>query len=171
MFDLRSNADERLNEQVSRYLFDIAPIDQRDEVMRETDIDPEFMGFVAVYQSLSVIIPRHWAVVDIGCAYAPQAFLFQHHRAYVGVDPSSTPRFHATNTTHVTETAGEYVKRGDFPDGPVFAICSYVPDWHGDDARALVRGAFENVFTYYPSGERCPAIKYPSKSPPIERAH
>ena len=165
MFDLSVNADKRLNEQVSRYLFDIAPIDQRNEVMRDADIDPEFMGFVAVYQALSGIIPRHWAVVDIGCAYAPQAFLFQHHRAYVGVDPSSAPRFHAPNATHIAATAGEYIGRGVFPDGPVFAICSYVPDWHGDDARALVRGAFENVFTYYPSGERCPVIKYPSKSP------
>ena len=140
------------NQDVSIALFDMAPKEQRDAIMKVAygDIEPEFLGFVGFYKHLSEMIPRHFAVLDIGCAYAPQAFLFQEHRAYVGVDPSDGPRFSAPNTTHITATAGDYIRRGVFPSGPIFAICSYVPKWHDEDPRALVRNTFENVFTYYP---------------------
>jgi hypothetical protein len=51
-------------------------------------------------------------------------------------------------------TIGEFCAKHahDFESETTFAICSYVPDWCGDDTRALARTNFRNVFTYYPAG-------------------
>lgn len=117
------------------------------------DIDHEFLGFTEKYLALASIIPLDWTVVDLGCAYAPQALIFKDHKAYVGVDVSNGERFSAPNTTHYSMTTADFiaVHSADFDIDRTFAICSYVPNWFHQDSRRLTREAFKNVFTFYPA--------------------
>lgn len=131
------------------------PKDQLDRVMGqyECDIDREFLGFTEIYLALASIIPTHWTIVDLGCAYAPQVFVFKDHAGYVGVDMNTKERFSAENTTHYSMSIASFVDAhlGDFDLDTTFAICSYVPPW-GNDNIAIARQSFKNVFTYYPAG-------------------
>lgn len=138
-------------------LLRMLPRDQVDRIMNgDADIDVEFLGFVSIYDQLSKIIPHDWTVIDLGCAYAPQCFFFQDHAGYVGVDliPSSA-RFAAANTSHSVKTIAEFVAADvdGYDLDRTFAICSYVPPWHGDN-RAIARATFKNVFVYYPAASR-----------------
>lgn len=132
----------------------LMPQDQLARVLESDmcDIAPEFLGFTEVYMRLAEIIPKHWTIVDLGCAYAPQAWLFKDHKAYIGVNISGVERFRAPNTIHHTMTIREFIEKhlADFDQETTFAICSYVPPWH-DDNMKLAREAFKNVFTYYPA--------------------
>ncbi|MBB5700169.1 hypothetical protein FHS76_000007 [Ochrobactrum daejeonense] len=138
--------------------FHLIPEEQLDRVFNQDmcDIDGSFLGFTNVYMSLAALIPMHWTVIDLGCAYAPQAFIFQNHKAYIGVDGSACERFFASNTTHYECSAGEFIRNhaNDFDKEQTFAICSYVPNWFGENAIELTRQNFKNVFTFYPAGER-----------------
>lgn len=132
----------------------MVPDDQFDRILSlGADIDAEFLGFTSIYLSLSAIIPKHWTVIDLGCAYAPQAFAFTKHRQYVGVDLGDVEkRFAAGNTAHFQMPITEFIARyrGDYDADRTFAICSYVPNWKADNLEAT-RNAFKNVFTFYPA--------------------
>lgn len=136
----------------------LLPEDQLDRVFGQDmcDIDAEFLGFTYIYFALASVIPKHWTIVDLGCAYSPQAFIFKDHRAYIGVDLGiAKERFEAPNTTHYTMPIAEFIEKhiDGFDQKTTFAICSYVPPWH-DDNMALAREHFKNVFTYYPASPR-----------------
>lgn len=134
-------------------LIDLLPQDQQSRVFHQhlCDIGPEFLGFVAIYEHLAAIIPHSFTVVDLGCAYAPQAFLFKDHDAYIGVDLFDGERFTALNTTHYITSIEHFIRDHlhEFEQGNTFAICSYVPPW-GADNMMIARSSFQNVFTYYP---------------------
>lgn len=136
--------------------WELMPPDQIEAVLGQDgcDIDPAFLGFTDIYFALASIIPHHWTVVDLGCAYAPQAIIFANHKAYVGVDIGSHQRFTAPNTTHYTMPISAFIneRASRFDQDRTFAICSYVPPWHADNM-SLVRAAFKNVFTYYPASD------------------
>lgn len=137
--------------------FHLLPEDQLARVFGQDmcDIDPEFLGFTHIYFALAGIIPKHWTVVDLGCAYSPQAFIFKDHRAYIGVDIGlAKERFAAPNTTHHIISIAEFAAKHapSLNQSTTFAICSYVPAWH-DDNVAIARATFKNVFTYYPASE------------------
>ena len=129
---------------------------QRDDVMSghmvTADIGPEFLGFVDIYRNLSLVIPEHFTVLDLGCSYAPQSWYFRNHAKYIGVDVSTQKRFFQPNTEHVHMTIREYITGPGWTldQDTTFAICSYVPDWH-DKNRDLARLSFKNVFTFYPA--------------------
>lgn len=135
-------------------LLDIIPPDQLKAVFYSEwcDIDYEFMGFTETYKALASIIPRHFTVIDFGCAFAPQSFYFKDHRRYIGVDVGSLDRFHAENTEHYQCSIQEFICNSGMYKSPhpseIFAICNYVPD---DNAACLVRYTFPNVYTFYPS--------------------
>ena len=133
----------------------LIPVEQLHRVFSQDmcDIDTEFLGFTEIYLALSLIIPKHWTIIDLGCAFAPQAFIFRDHKAYIGVDMGDRERFVAPNTTHYVMTISAFIEQHapSFDQDTTFAVCSYVPPWH-DDNMALARAAFKNVFTYYPSG-------------------
>ncbi|SOC40109.1 hypothetical protein SAMN05892877_1077 [Rhizobium subbaraonis] len=138
--------------------FHLLPAEQIDRVLGQhmCDIDPTFLGFTNIYLALASVIPKHWTIVDLGCAYAPQAFIFKDHETYIGVDLGiAKERFEAGNTTHYTMPIAEFIDKygADFHQETTFAICSYVPPWQNDNM-ALARGAFKNVFTYYPASPR-----------------
>lgn len=141
----------------------LMPPDQIDRVLRQDmcDIGPEFLGFTDIYLALAKIIPTYWTVVDLGCAFAPQAIIFRDHKAYIGVDAGVGERFSAPNTTHYTMTIADFIAEhaASLDKELTFAICSYVPPWYGTDNLRLTREAFKNVFTYYPArdpNERIP---------------
>ena len=141
------------DEDISRALFLRLPEKQVNAVFNSEvccDIEPSFMGFVVIYKALSEIIPKHFTVVDLGCAFAPQSYYFERHTAYVGVDTGAGPRFHANNTTHYCGTIQNYIAN-DLDDitGPKFAICSYVPNWYGLN-KEVIKSAFDNLFMFYP---------------------
>lgn len=146
------------SEQITQRLLAQLPRDQWDLIMEQdyyaaSQIDPTFLGFVDVYYHLAAIIPRHWTIVDLGCAYAPQAFCFQHHKKFVGADIDTPYRFHAPNTTHYLMRIGEFLTQHGHKFDPLetFAICSYVPMW-GENTREHIRAFFPNLFVYYPHG-------------------
>lgn len=132
----------------------LLPRDQVERIMAYAsgDIGYEFLGFTEIYFALASIIPSYWTIVDLGCAYAPQAFIFKDHKAYIGVDRGDGERFTAPNTTHYRLSIGEFIAQhgAALEQDSTFAICSYVPPW-GEDGVELARRFFKNVFTYYPS--------------------
>lgn len=114
------------------------------------DIDGDFLGFVDTYYYLSKLIPKHWIVIDFGCAYAPQAYYFRKHKEYIGICPSVDKRFFFENTTHCTDTIkGWLEKAGKMNTDEVFAICNYVPSPETE----LVRQTFKNCYVFYPHGD------------------
>ncbi len=150
------------HERISRRLFSHLDPDQADYVFAgECDIFPDFLGFVDIYRALSGIIPRHFTVVDLGCAYAPQSWYFRGHLKYIGVDIMCKRRFSQPNTEHHNMATGEFVRQ--FASGlnldQTFAICSYVPPWGHENSIEIARATFPNVFTYYLSGDASAMVR------------
>lgn len=145
---------------ITNDLLSIIPRPEIDRIFRQKycDIDPEFLGFIYVYKNLSEIIPKHFTIVDLGCAYNPQAYLFTEHHKYIAVDlpgPDGTAveRFCPDNCIVYEMSISNFIKDyiSDLDLDTCFAICNYVPPWH-DDNMKLVRNNFVNVFCYYPKG-------------------
>lgn len=117
------------------------------------DIDEEFMGFTNVYKHLARIIPKTRIIVDLGCAYAPQAIYFQNHKKYIGIDLPDHPirRVKTKNSQYFIMTIRKWIKTElpKYNQEELFAICSYVPPWY-DDNEKLVRENFNHLFVYYP---------------------
>lgn len=117
------------------------------------DIDGEFMGFTDIYETLAKIIPKERIVVDLGCAYAPQAIYFLKHKKYIGIDLPTfgTPRPITPNAEYFEMKISEWIEKElpKYDKNELFAICSYVPPWH-DDNEKLVRENFRHMFIYYP---------------------
>jgi hypothetical protein len=136
----------------------LIPKEQLDRVLNqaECDIDTEFLGFTDIYEHLAEIIPMHFRVIDLGCAYAPQCFYFTLHMDYTGVDSGNMERFSAHNTSHLTKSIQDFIAQDldDYDLDETFAICSYVPDF---EAQTLVRATFPNLFVFYPSDKRMSA--------------
>lgn len=149
---------EQLHDPANTALLGMIPREQLDRLLDQFcgDIAPEFLGFVGIYQRLAEIIPHHWAVVDLGCAYAPQAFFFTGHKAYLGVNLGPIDeRFAASNTVHYAMSIEDFCAQHapSMDRDRTFAICSYVPSWGGDNMK-IARDSFKNVFAFYPAGER-----------------
>lgn len=130
----------------------------------DADICPDFLGFVDIYWHLAAIIPQHWAIVDLGCAYGPQAYLFENRR-YIGVDLLPVAhRFAAPHATHYSMSIGEFLKTTaptlNLNLQETFAICSYVPMW-GEKTTAHLRAYFPNLHVYYPHGGERVSLKKP----------
>lgn len=140
-----------MNSIVSRLLNKI-PQDQIDKVFdqAECDIDGEFIGFIAIYEKLSKIIPKHFTIIDLGCAYNPQCFYFTKHKAYIAVDESPCEKFQSENCAIYNMKIKKFIDLYvcDFNLNETFAICSYVPC--SGDCNELIRQTFKNLFVYYP---------------------
>lgn len=118
----------------------------------QCDIDGEFLGFVDIYEHLAEIIPLAYTVIDLGCAYAPQAYYFRGHKKYIGVDIArkDEPRvvFMTDNMEYHDNGIEEFLENYEHVDKE-FAICSYVPNSISNNM-TLAKEHFQNVFTYYP---------------------
>lgn len=132
-------------------LLSIIPEDQQYEVFNQDrcDIDGEFIGFTDIYESLSKIIPVHFTVVDLGCAYNPQCYYFINHKQYIAVDDNfQLKRFKTPNCTLYNMSINDFIlyHLDNLDLDKTFAICSYVPT-----NRDMIRTSFKNLFIYYPS--------------------
>lgn len=146
------------SEDLTQWVLRQIPKTQWEEVFAEdyyaaAQIGPDFLGFLDIYWHLACVIPHHWTIVDLGCAYAPQAYLFARHKAYHGVDLGSPARFSTPNTTHYAMSIGAFLDQHghQFDLKETFAICSYVPMW-GERTTEHIRRHFPNLFVYYPHG-------------------
>lgn len=113
------------------------------------ELDGCFLGFLEVYDAAARCIPRDFTVLDLGCAYAAQCWLFDGHARYVGVGPVGDARFSAPNTEHVVATIQEFTARNAelCARGDVAAVCSYVPDFA---ATELAARTFAHCLVVYP---------------------
>lgn len=162
---LDEDSRQEANDRLFAALLKEAP-EQTDAVLQSGcgDIDPEFIGFIAQYEVLSKLISLDATVIDFGCAYAPQAYIFRKHFKYIGVDVGPIAgRFSFANSEHheckiqgwiaanaAVMASGPAFRRVDGKlqrADRIFAICSYVPD---QEAQKLVRATYNNVFSYYP---------------------
>lgn len=130
------------------------------------DIEPSFLGFVETYKLLAQIIPVGRAVIDLGCAYACQGYYFRHHRVYVGVDPwlETGPHFKVANGRYFAQSINDFIRDHASEYGGVhsFAICNYVPRWHG--GYRAIQETFPHLFVFYPEHGDDPAMDSLSKS-------
>lgn len=121
------------------------------------ECDHTFLGFEDVYKAVTMFVPKDKVIIDLGCAYAFQAWYFRDYRRYIGVDNGS---YDALETLKEFEMVGAdfyYTSIQRFIQGvlptlgyttdEVFAICSYVPD---EEAQKMVRETFKNCLVYYP---------------------
>lgn len=141
---------------ICKKLFELIPKeewDRLDGILGEMSSD--FLGFCDTYYHLSMIIPKDWVVIDFGAANNPQSYFFTEHKKYIAVNPiSDIPEengmFCPSNCEIYRMTTGEFLSSVDYPKEKVFAICNYVPNWHDENSRELVRKNFENCYTFYP---------------------
>lgn len=140
----------------TEYLRHIIPDEEMAKILSqdECELQPDFLGFVNVYEPLSNLIPEHKIVIDFGCYLAAQSYFFSEHSAYIGVDTIKLNRFRPTNAVHFIMSIQDFIAN-ELPDllkihdiNDFCAICSYVNDF---EATKLVRETFPNVFCYYPS--------------------
>ena len=142
------------------------------KVMGNGDIDPTFVGFIDIYEALSHVIPKHFTIFDVGCAYAFQAYYFRDHVKYVGIDQSPSTdelraqypclecfdvdsRFQMPGAVYYPKTilCAEdllMIKEKEVGREPSFAICSYVPGV----VRHWTKQVFSNCFLYYPESSK-----------------
>ena len=135
----------------------------------ECDIEPAFMCFAEIYFHLSQMIPKHWTIVDLGCAFAPQCFYFRDHAGYVGIDPGMRVRFRIKNTRLYSMNIKTFIGSEiceNMDKERTFAIMSYVPA--DDYSYFLAKNCFKNMFIYYPSGD---PIKLKIRTDAKSRSH
>lgn len=137
-------------------LYNIVPKEEIERVFQNSqtasaEMDYSFMGFEEVYKSVTAFVPKDKTIVDLGCAYATQAYYFLDYREYIGVD-MRIPDFHfkTPNSKFYQMSIQDFcmeVVKNKWNLENMFAICSFVPD---EDARKLVRETFPYCLVYYP---------------------
>lgn len=131
------------------------PTDQVTKVLHESmcDIDATFLGFTDTYAKLSKIIPKHFTIIDLGCAYNPQCFYFTKHKKYVAVDESDCAKFQAPNCVIYQKKIESFIAENlhEYNLEETFAICNYVP--LREETHELVRRSFKNLYMYYPHND------------------
>lgn len=139
-----------------RELREIIPKSELNNVLSQymCELDPEFLGFIDIYKSLSIVIPKDLIVIDFGCYLAAQSYFFCEHKQYIGVDVVDLERFSPPNSKHYICTIQDFINNEtnklfqERDNLKYFAICSYVPDFNATD---LVRKTFQNIFCFYPT--------------------
>ena len=136
-------------------LFKIIPAQEIERVFSDgtasAEMDYTFLAFEEIYKSILNFVPKGKTIIDLGCAYAPQAYYFTEYRGYIGVD-IQIPDVHfiTPNMKLYNMSIQEFCKKVTKEKWSLekfFAICSYVPD---ADARKCVRDTFPNCLVYYP---------------------
>ena len=118
------------------------------------ELDFTFLGFEEIYQLVNKYVPKDKIIIDLGCAYAFQAWYFRDNPKYIGVDNGVTinDTFDTGNAEYYLESIQDFLNNTmqalNIDKNDCFAICSYVPN---SDARAIVAEAFpNNSLVYYP---------------------
>lgn len=112
----------------------------------------------ATYYYLSRMIPKHWTVVDIGCSYNAQSYLFQKHARHIAIEPLWLDRefhfeyFKAPNTELLFMAGQDFIEK-ELPKlnldmNKTFCIVNYVPS---GAVNLMARETFRNLYTFYPA--------------------
>lgn len=150
------------NEELSKKILSEIPKEVLDEMHQNGshffgECNYEFIGFMEAYYHLSFLIPKDWTVIDIGCAYNAQCYLFKEHKKYIAVDLSVPLKdmFCLDNTDCWNISSGKFISdilpTYHLDLDRTFAICNFVPDWNSESPIELVKSNFKNVYTFYPS--------------------
>lgn len=137
-------------------LWNMIPQLELDRVFQGTasaELAMDFLAFEKCYKVASLLIPKSWTILDLGCAYAAQAYYFMHHKKYVAVDHHSEKdyfRFQTDNMEFYNVSIQKFLSTHYFVDlERIFAICSAVPD---EEAQKLTIETFPNHYVWYPGG-------------------
>ena len=120
------------------------------EAILQTDcgyeLEPTFLGFSRTYELLADLIPLHYTVIDLGCNCAFQAYYFQRHKKYIGIDSSVpiTSRLETGNSIHFQMNLLDFKPE----DSPNFAICNYVPGH--ENIRRDMADKYDSMYVFYP---------------------
>lgn len=144
------------------YVWSLIPKEEIERVMK-SDASAEIQASScmcggATYYYLSRMIPKHWTVIDIGCAYNSQSFLFQHHKRHIAIEPVWLDKefhfeyFKAPNTELLFMTGQEFIQN-ELPKlnldlDKTFCIVNFVPS---GAVNLMARETFKNCFCYYPA--------------------
>lgn len=144
------------------YVFSLIPSEEWKRVMK-SDASAEIhanslMCGGETYYYLSRMIPKNWTIIDIGCAYNPQSYLFQNHKRHIAIEPKWNDShfrfeyFKAPNTELLFMTGQEFIQyelqKMNLDMKKTFCIVNYVPS---DAVNLSARETFPNIYTYYPS--------------------
>ena len=163
----RVNPDMILNPvatDYSHYIGSLIPDDEWKRVMNsdasaEIDINNCCCGFGGrTYYNLSKMIPKDWTVIDFGCAYNPQSYLFTQHARHIAIEPPVHDSdfhlefFKAPNTELLFMTGQDFLDyelhKYNLDLNKTFAIVNFVPS---GACNLRVRETFHNLFTFYPA--------------------
>lgn len=78
------------NEDINMYLLSVIPKAEIERVFHSdtrADICGDFLGFVDTYFHLSKVIPKDFTIIDIGCSYNAQSYLFKEFQRIYAVNP------------------------------------------------------------------------------------
>lgn len=139
-------------------VYNLIPIKEIDRVFRESstasaEMDSTFLCFEDVYFTARELIDESWTVLDLGCAYAPQAFIFRDCAQYIGVDAGMKDDIHFQTDNmifhhmSIQKFIAKHLHELDLEK--TLAICSAVPD---AEAQQLVRDTFPHNLVWYPGG-------------------
>mgnify|MGYP007056158970 FL=1 len=161
----RVNPEMILNPVCTDYMHYVRSLIPDKEMKRVMDSDASaeicannLMCGGATYYYLSRMIPKDWTVIDIGCAYNAQSYLFQNHKRHIAIEPKWLDKdfhfeyFQAPNTELLFMTGQEFIEnklaKMDLDLDKTFAIVNYVPS---GACNLVVREIFKNVWAYYPA--------------------
>lgn len=138
-------------------LYRMIPKEELDRVFKGTasaELDVDFLGFETPYKVASLVVPKRWTILDLGCGYAAQSYFFTAHKKYIGVDLGGVDfllRFTTWNTKMYIMRIQEYIVKhhSELDLEHTFALCIAVPD---KEAQEMVIREFPNHYVWYPGG-------------------
>lgn len=139
----------------------IIPREELDRVFDESDsasaeMDCTFLCFEDVYEDVLANTTPDMTILDLGCAYAPQAFYFKDYAKYIGVDLpfENDVRFKTDNSEFYLMSIQKFIKEVlpglDLDLSKTVAVCSYVPD---KEAGQMVADTFPIHLVTYPGND------------------
>ena len=161
----RVNPETILNPVCTDYMHYVRSLIPDKEMKRVMDSDAsaeicanDLMCGGATYYYLSRMIPKNWTVIDFGCAYNPQSYLFQGHKRHIAIEPEwkdsdfKFEYFKAPNTEMLFMTGPDFIEnvlpKMNLDLDKTFAIVNYVPS---GACNLMARETFKNIYTYYPA--------------------
>lgn len=148
----QENAVERREEEARKRLVSLIPSHVLISKLRQygCELEEDYLGFVEVYDAVSRFIPTDMVIADFGCYMAAQAYFFQKHKSYIGVDSydlwamPNLERFCTKNSVMLKSRIQDVIR---IVPQTAYAVCAGVPDFEASD---MVRKNFPNHCVCYP---------------------
>ena len=141
----------------------IIPKEELDRVFKESEeaagnMDASFLCFEDEYFEAASYIDKDMTIIDLGCAYAPQSYIFKDYTRYIGVDfDFDSAFFNRTENSEfyqmdITDFIKEKFPTLNLDTEKCVAIMCAVPPWgkDPDNRNKLVADTFPLHYIYYP---------------------